>query len=95
MHIEAYPLQWPEGWPRTAPADRKYGRFSTKDTSQRWATNRDITMAQAIRRINDELQTMDGSQRNWQHIDPDTIVISTNLRVRKADGGIACLYRSR
>ena len=87
MSESAYPLCWPAGWPRTT--DRKYGRFATKESSGQWPRHKDITIAQAVRRINDELQTFDGPGRNWSRINPSETVISTNLSVRKSDGGIA------
>ncbi len=36
MSTEAYPLYWPEGWPRTAPAEIEYSRFKvTPDAARR------------------------------------------------------------
>lgn len=86
--ISAYPLQWPAGWPRTGADDRKFGRFNTKQYSggSSWRTTSDITISQALGRIHSEIEAFDGSQRHWSRIDPDSIVISTNLRVRKGDG---------
>ncbi|MEQ8409091.1 MAG: J domain-containing protein [Gammaproteobacteria bacterium] len=83
----AYPLQWPAGWPRTRENDRKFGRFNTKGhNSNGWRTTSDITISQALSRINSEIESMDGPGRNWSRVDPDSIVVSTNLRVRKGDG---------
>jgi hypothetical protein len=79
--IEAYPLQWPEGWPRTAPADRRYGRFGTR-SSGRYVSSGNITIAQALQRIRSELSALDGGRSRWERIDPDQTVISTNLRQR-------------
>lgn len=76
-HVDAYPLQWPQGWPRTAPGDRRDGRFGTREG--------DITIGRATRRILDELSRMDSGTAVWTDIDPDGIVISTNLK-RRLDG---------
>jgi len=86
MSENAYPLQWPDGWPRTPEEDRKFGRFGTKKTrgGSNWASLHDITIAEALRRINSELEALDGPGRNWNRI--DMIVISTNLKIRKGDG---------
>lgn len=85
--ISAYPLQWPQGWPRTDSDSRKYGRFGTKGRSDYgYQTSSDITISQALNRINQELESLDGPGRNWNRVNPDTVVISTNLKVRKGDG---------
>lgn len=34
-HVEAYPLHWPEGWPRTSPDKRRSGLFDTDATTAR------------------------------------------------------------
>lgn len=81
-HISAYPLSWPPGWPRTEHYDRVYGRFSTKDRSGQWPRTKDITLAQARKRVQEELERFDGHQRNWERIDPDHTVLSTNLALR-------------
>lgn len=74
--VTAYPLTWPHGWPRTAPSDRKYGRFSTrtKDKDRNWATQKDITLNQAVQRIQYELLRMG--------VDFDDVVISSDLQLR-------------
>lgn len=84
MTITAYPLQWPEGWPRTT--ERKYGRFGTKDRSSSWPHQKDVTIAEALNRIHNELAALDGRGGQWNRIDPYQTVISTNLRVRRSDG---------
>lgn len=79
--IDAYPLQWPEGWPRTDPGCRKYGRFGSRSSGSYIASG-NITIAQAITRIQSELSALDGGRTHWDRIDPDQTVISTNLRQR-------------
>ena len=74
--IQAYPLQWPAGWPRTPSHDRKHGRFSRKEYgSQSWPRQKDIRLHQAISRIEEELTRMSVP---WS----DTIV-SSDLKVRR------------
>lgn len=85
--ISAYPLQWPAGWPRTESDSRKYGRFGTKNRgSNNWSSSTDITISQALGRINSEIESLDGPGSSWNRIDPATVVISTNLKVRRSDG---------
>lgn len=64
--ITAYPLQWPEGWPRTKSWHQKNGRFKHDG---RW-----ITVYAACDRVLRELEML-GIVR-------DDIVISTNLKTR-------------
>lgn len=70
--IAAYPLQWPEGWPRTSYFSRIPGRFSTKRNSR--STAQDLTVADGVERVLDEL--------NRFGIGREDIVISTNLKTR-------------
>jgi hypothetical protein len=64
--ITAYPLQWPEGWPRTKSHHQKNGRFKHDG---KW-----ITVYAACDRVLRELEML-GIVR-------DDIVISTNLKTR-------------
>lgn len=74
--ISAYPLQWPEGWPRTAAGNFKYGRFGTKKAApgSSWERRHDITITEAVNRVREELNRMG--------IHSDDLVISTNVRTR-------------
>ncbi|MGY3393400.1 hypothetical protein ACVWW6_005991 [Bradyrhizobium sp. USDA 3311] len=80
MSIPAYPLQWPEGWPRSR--GRKSGQFG----KQEWRSNgsggghkgkADITMADAMKRVKVELE------RLGVNVADDSIV-STNLKLNLA-----------
>lgn len=73
MSINAYPLQWPAGWPRTAKNDRKGGQFgkTVMKPGQSWKSKADITIADAARRVRDELVRLGISRGDF--------VISTNL----------------
>lgn len=77
MTINAYPLQWPEGWKRTTPADRKAAKFNKAGAARvpgGWRPRADLTMADALGRLLAELERM-GIHR-------DDVVISTNVPVR-------------
>ncbi len=76
--IAAYPLQWPEGWPRAKTressrfhsTERKY--FTIGGGSYRQA--RDLTIADGLERVLSELSKMG--------LDRKDIVVSTNLQTR-------------
>ncbi len=76
MSINAYPLQWPEGWKRTGGAYRKQARFSKagQRTPSGWRSQRDLTMFDSLQRLLVELEKMG--------IDRQDAVISTNVPVR-------------
>lgn len=100
MTITAFPLQWPEGWPRTEPSKLKYGRFGVRraNTGSSWTSLKDITITEAVSRVQAELQKMG--------IDSQDVVISTNVRTRldglprsgerePDDGGAAVYWETR
>ena len=70
--IAAYPLQWPEGWPRTKSYARSHGRFSTRRSSNSMA--QDLSVADGVERVLLELSRFG--------IGRDDIVISTNIKTR-------------
>lgn len=70
--IAAYPLQWPEGWPRTNPDARIPGGFSVRRRSNSMAE--DLSVADGVARVLLEL--------NRFGISREDIVISTNLKTR-------------
>jgi hypothetical protein len=74
--IDAYPLQWPIGWRRTAIAERVRAKFGKKSWSEDVgrAIVRDLSIDDGTKRVLSELSRM-GVERG-------TIVISTNLRLR-------------
>lgn len=73
----AYPLSWPEGWPRAQ--QRKRARF-TKGTRQQygggysWMRQRELTVADATERVLDEMTKLGVPYGEW--------IISTNLELR-------------
>lgn len=79
MSIPAYPLQWPVGWKRTPAATRDRARFGVTRTvhpsgDYSWKQKNQITVAEAVTRVREELQRMG--------INDDDLVISTNLALR-------------
>ncbi len=74
--MNAYPLTWPEGWPRTDAPYRTHGKFGKRVTvgSASWKRLEDLTIYEAVQRVIAELERMDVSR--------DDTVISTNLRTR-------------
>jgi len=83
--ITAYPLSWPPGKPRTPEKDRRYGQFGrqveTKGTLSSWKSKRKVTVNEAIRRIRAQVTAYTPRGRTWR-IDPDDVIVSTNLRTR-------------
>lgn len=70
---EAYPLTWPEGWPRTPRADRKDGRNSFKRPGSRgW--NEPWTFAAARDALLEEA---------WRH-GPTSVTLSSNFQPGRA-----------
>ena len=82
--MQAYPLSWPSGWPRTTAGKRTRAKFSkgerqyssTPDGSH-WTRQKDITVADGTTRVLDSL-------RKFGVLEGDAI-ISTNLK-RRLDG---------
>lgn len=73
--VEAYPLCWPDGWPRTAPHLRQKGdQFVTRrqEVGDSYAVSRPITLTKARRLLVDELARLKATG----------FVMSSNLQVR-------------
>lgn len=73
--VEAYPLCWPEGWPRTVPHLRQPGhRFVTREreAGHSWLTSRTITFDRARRLLVDELTRLKATG----------FVMSSNIQLR-------------
>ncbi len=68
-NLTKFPLCWPVGWKRSA--GWREGRFSSKSGS---GCARPLSIAEATRRLTDELTRMGVSEQN--------VVISTNLQLR-------------
>lgn len=96
--IAAFPLQWPEGWPRTKDYARQHGRFSTRSRSTTRELPKALTVMEGIERVFDELERFG--------VGRDDIVVSSNMRTRldglprsdqKApdDPGVAVYWQTR
>ncbi len=79
--IKAFPLQWPAGWKRTEPAQRKNAQFNKKvyqpssvPGGTGYSRTADISVNDAVERVRAELARMG--------ILSDNLVISTNLQLR-------------
>jgi hypothetical protein len=77
--INAYPLQWPEGWPRKESYQRKRAAFSRGErvmgsSGNTYTRKRDLTVTDGVERVMRELMRMG--------VDRQDIVISTNVRTR-------------
>lgn len=70
MSVAAFPLQWPAGRPRKT--SRKRATFGKKVHNGRWAETKDLTVADALGRLQDELDRIGARQP----------VVSTNLETR-------------
>lgn len=74
-----YPLQWPVGWKRTPDNRRAYGRFGKLKHNGHWKAREELTIAQAARRLQEELERM--------AVVSDSIILSTDLRLN-LDGSV-------
>jgi hypothetical protein len=100
--IPRFPLQWPEGWPRSR--SRKRALFSTKrNSTPNWEQGgfrsaKSVSMADATERTIAELRRM--------NVRADDVVISTNVVLRRdgfprsgqgepQDPGVAVYWRTR
>jgi hypothetical protein len=67
----AYPLTWPEGWPRRPGYTRKRAQFKSQKSG---GGTVQISVSEGMRRVLVELQALRTSR--------DDVVVSTNLRLR-------------
>jgi hypothetical protein len=77
---DAYPLAWPEGWPRMSRGGRKSAKFATVtqkygDGGSNWKASSKLSIGEGTKRILAELRTF--GVRDGQFI------ISTNLKLRQ------------
>jgi hypothetical protein len=92
----AYPLSWPEGWPRAKSSQRKAGSFGTTryDVNR---TKRQLSIAEGMKRVREVLARMGVDVAN-------DVVVSTNLRLNMsgmprgdqgepADSGVAVYWQ--
>jgi hypothetical protein len=72
VSVSAFPLQWPVGRPRKPAASRKRATFNRKVSNGSWHEARELSVADALRRLQDELDRIGARYP----------VISTNLELR-------------
>ncbi|HWL06772.1 MAG TPA: J domain-containing protein [Xanthobacteraceae bacterium] len=76
MTVTAYPLHWPEGWPRAT--SRKRAKFSKGErqytANGSWMGHRDLSIADGTGRVLNELQAL--------RVPHGEAIISTNLELR-------------
>jgi hypothetical protein len=80
MSVSAFPLAWPQGWPRTQ--HRRHAKFAKGERVVRadnpqiaWMTKRDLTIAEATKRVIYELSRLGAMQGRT--------VISSNLEINR------------
>jgi hypothetical protein len=76
MTVQAYPLHWPEGWPRAKwRKGAQFGTTSRKHQDDKsWTEKSDLTMQEAMKRLRYELERMGVNV-------VDDMIVSTNLRL--------------
>lgn len=72
MSVSAFPLSWPPQRPRRAATARKFGHFSVKKWNGHYNATATISIAEAVKRIQDELDAIGARYP----------VISSNLDLR-------------
>lgn len=82
MTVQAYPLHWPDGWPRAKSWQRKTAQFGTTEQKHgeaggSWKSKADLTMQEAMKRLRYELERMGVNVT-------DDMIVSTNLRLNLA-----------
>ncbi|MEL6853471.1 MAG: J domain-containing protein [Cyanobacteria bacterium J06607_13] len=82
-----YPVRWPAGKQRTSEADRRLGRFSKATQSRHYtcSTQRPITLAQAIARLEGSIEAWTRRGKSWR-IDPALVTITANYSSIRQDG---------
>jgi hypothetical protein len=79
--IDAYPLSWPAGWPRTPDADRIRPKFHLTESVKSslsdnyYRQKREITVASALDRLRKELARFG--------VEDGSVIISTNIELRR------------
>ena len=77
---EAYPLKWPEGFPRTPDHERERARFGQK--ANYGCGKSSLTIFVARKRLQHEIQAFTRVGQTYRIV-PDMVVLSTNVPTRK------------
>ena len=72
MTVNAYPLAWPDGWPRSK--GRKAGQFSVAEDKGHYVGRRSLSIEDGVKRVRAELDRLGVDAAN-------DMVISTNLKL--------------
>lgn len=72
MIVNAYPLAWPEGWPRAK--GRKPGKFGVAEDKGHYVGKRSLSIEDGVKRVRAELDRLGVDVAN-------DLVISTNLKL--------------
>lgn len=103
MTVNAYPLQWPAGWPRARPGTRRAGQFGVAETQHghggSWRSKRALSIEDGVKRVRSELERLGVDAA-------DDMVISTNLTLNlrglprgdqgaPSDPGVAVYWQKR
>lgn len=97
MTVNAFPLAWPDGWPRAK--GRKPGHFGVTEDKGGWSSKRSLTIEDGVKRVRRELDRLGVDAAN-------DLVISTNLKLNlrglprgdqgePGDPGVAVYWQSR
>jgi hypothetical protein len=77
--IDAYPLQWPEGFPITkSPEQSRFGRYDWRNRKN------SLTLHKARQEVYEQVRLLTG-KRELENTD---CIISTNMKTRKTDGEV-------
>lgn len=102
MSVTAYPLQWPQGWPRAKY--RSTARFNKKVSNGRYTETKQVSVMDARCRLQDELDLLgasyitlstnaelrlDGAPRSVRQ-DPDDPGAAVYFRLSGKDTALAC-----
>ena len=75
---QRYPLEWPVGWKRTAPGQRRAAKFHATRTSYQgehaYRRAESLSVGDAVRRLASELRRLGVVEGDW--------LLSSNLRMR-------------
>lgn len=74
--MNAYPLSWPSGWPRTKHHARRVAKFGKKvqEKGRDYLSSEKLTVTEAVQRVLAELARM--------RIDRQDVIVSTNVQPR-------------
>jgi hypothetical protein len=100
MRKLVHPLAWPTGWPRTPESKRQRAAFNTKLRSERYLDSRQLTVSDALKRVDMELQRLGVSEFqdavvsvNQPPLAARNLLLGSTLRKRPYDPGAAVYFK--